>query len=143
MTALHFNDLTPPGTTQSHWKDRKTQLLDHSRTTGSAHLRRKLTHLDRYLARLVVAHLRRPILGCHRFPSPFRRRRLPDPGNEARRLLAASWSLAGFDHEPDLYIQGGDLAITALDSRDAEGVTPPFVGGAAYRNDGLLGTIGS
>jgi|ERR1700730_6194999 hypothetical protein len=33
-TALHFNDLTPPGTTESHRKDGKTQLLDHSRTTS-------------------------------------------------------------------------------------------------------------
>ena len=35
-TALHFNDLTPPGTTESHRKDGKTQLLDHNRTTSKA-----------------------------------------------------------------------------------------------------------
>jgi hypothetical protein len=31
-TAVHFNDLTPPGTTKSHWKDSRAPLLDHSRT---------------------------------------------------------------------------------------------------------------
>jgi hypothetical protein len=35
-TVVHFNDLTPPGTTQSHWKDRNEELLDHSRTTVPA-----------------------------------------------------------------------------------------------------------
>jgi len=33
---VHFKDLTPPGRTESHLKDTKASILDHSWTTPNA-----------------------------------------------------------------------------------------------------------